>query len=176
MYFAIILILSYVTLMISIHAYASLEKKIFSLIGLSFAIIAATILLVDYFIQFSVIPISLMSGETQGLSLLTQYNPHGVFIALEELGYLVMNLSFLFMAPVFTNKNRLEAAIRFIFMTSFVLVVVSLVTISMIYRLDKQDRFEIAVIPINWFVLIINGSLLSILFRKQIKAFRRRRI
>ena len=32
--------------------------------------------------------------------MLIQYNPHGVFIALEEPGYLVMSLSFLFMAPV----------------------------------------------------------------------------
>jgi hypothetical protein len=29
-----------------------------------------------------------MNGETDGLSILTQYNPHGIFIALEEIGYL----------------------------------------------------------------------------------------
>lgn len=34
-----------------------------------------------------------MHGETEGITLLTQYNAHGIFIALEELGYLLMSLS-----------------------------------------------------------------------------------
>jgi hypothetical protein len=109
---AMILVLSYLVLMVSIHAYASQDWKIFSQIGLSFAVIAALILLVDYFVQFSVVPISLMSGETEGIALLTQYNPHGIFIALEELGYILMSLSFLFVAPVFADKTRLGSSVR----------------------------------------------------------------
>ena len=124
----------------------------------------------DYFIQFSVIPMSLTNGETEGLAMLIQYNPHGVFLALEELGYLVMSLSFLFMAPVFANKNRLESAVRWIFVIAFILVIVSLVVISINYGLDRQDRFEVAVLSIDWLVLIINGVLLSIVFRRQLKA------
>ena len=159
---AIVLVLAYVTLMVSIHSYASRQKKIFSQVGLSFALIAAAVLVADYFIQFSVIPMSLTNGETEGLAMLIQYNPHGVFLALEELGYLVMSLSFLFMAPVFANKNRLESAVRWIFVIAFILVIVSLVVISINYGLDRQDRFEVAVLSIDWLVLIINGVLLSI--------------
>jgi hypothetical protein len=55
-------------------------------IGLSFALIAAGVLLSIYFVQFSVVPVSLMNGQTEGIALLTQYNPYGVFIVLEELG------------------------------------------------------------------------------------------
>ena len=142
---AIVLVLAYVTLMVSIHSYASRQKKIFSQVGLSFALIAAAVLVADYFIQFSVIPMSLTNGETEGLAMLIQYNPHGVFLALEELGYLVMSLSFLFMAPVFANKNRLESAVRWIFVIAFILVIVSLVVSSINYGLDRQDRFEVAV-------------------------------
>jgi len=167
---AIVLILAYVTLMVSIHSYASSRKKIFSQVGLSFALIAAVILVADYYIQFSVIPISLKNSETEGLAMLIQYNPHGVFLALEELGYLVMSLSFLFMAPVFANKNRLEAAVRWIFIIAFILSIVSLIVISINYGLDRQDRFEVAVLSIDWLVLIINGVLLSIIFRRQLKA------
>jgi len=43
--------------------------------------------------------------------MMIQYNPHGVFLALEELGYLLMSLSFLFMAPVFAGRSRLESAV-----------------------------------------------------------------
>jgi hypothetical protein len=167
MFPAIMLILVYVTLMTSIHSYAAREKKIFSQIGLSFAIIAAVILLSDFYIQFSVIPVSLINGETEGIRVLTQYNPHGIFIALEELGYLIMSLSFLFVAPVFANRNRLESAVRWIFIAGFVLAIVSLAVISINYGLERQDRFEVVVISIDWLVLTINGVLLSVVFRRQ---------
>lgn len=163
---AILLVLSYVAWMVSIHAYAPNNRKTFSQVGLSFALMSATILSSAYFIQFSVIPASLLSGETEGLAALIQYNPHGVFIAMEELGYLLMSLSFLPMAAVFTGKNRLEAAVRWIFAGAFLLTMVSLVVISLLYGLERLDRFEVVVISINWLALIVNGILLSILFKK----------
>ena len=166
---AIILTLSYLVLMVSIHVYASNQRKIFSQIGLSFALLATMVLVGDYFVQFSVVPISLMSGETEGITMLTQYNAHGVFIVLEELGYLLMSLSFLFMAPVFINKNRLEVAVRWVFIISFLLTVLALTLISINYGLDRQDRFEVAVISIDWLVLIVNGILLSIVFKQQLR-------
>jgi len=166
---AIVLTLSYLALMVSIHAYASSQRKIFSQIGLSFALLATMVLVGDYFVQFSVVPISLMNGETEGITLLTQYNAHGVFIVLEELGYLLMSLSFLFMAPIFVNKNRLESAVRWVFLVSFLLTVVALTLISINYGLDRQDRFEVAVISIDWLVLIVNGILLSMVFKRQPK-------
>lgn len=165
---AIILTLSYLVLMVSIHAYASSQRKIFSQIGLAFALMATMTLVGDYFVQFSVVPISLMSGETEGLTLLTQYNAHGVFIVLEELGYLLMSLSFLFVAPVFINKNRLEAAVRWMFVISCILTLIAFTLISFNYGLDRQDRFEVAVISINWLVLIINGVLLSKVFKHRL--------
>lgn len=165
---AIVLVLAYVTLMVSIHFYAPEQKRIFSQVGLCFALIAAVILVADYYIQFSVIPMSLTNSETEGLPLLIQYNPHGVFLALEEAGYLLMSLSFLFMAPVF-GKSRLESAVRWIFVIAFILAILSLVGISIAYGLERQDRFEVIVLSINWLVLITSGVLLSIVFRRQIK-------
>jgi hypothetical protein len=80
-----------------------------------------------------------------------------------------MSLSFLFMAPVFVNKNRLESAVRWVFVISFLLTVVAFTFISFNYGLDRQDRFEVAVISIDWLVLIINGILLSIVFKRHPK-------
>jgi len=102
---AMLLVLGYVALTVSIHSYAESQRKVFSQIGLSFALIAAVILLSDYYLQFSVVPVSLMNAETEGLPLLIQYNPHGVFLALEELGYLMMSLSFLFVGIALTNRS-----------------------------------------------------------------------
>jgi hypothetical protein len=164
---AMILVVVYVILVVSIHAYAAQHKKIYSQIGLSFSLIAAGILLSDYFIQFSVVPISLMNGETQGIALLTQYNPHGIFIVLEELGYLLMSLSFVFLAPVFADTGRLASVVRWVFIAGFILTMVFLAVISIKYGLDREDRFEIAAISINWLVLVVNGVLLSFLFRRR---------
>src|SRR5215213_1347441 len=170
--FAMLLVVVYVVLMVSIHTYAAHHRKIYSQIGLSFALIAAGILLSDYLIQFSVVPASLMNQETDGIALLNQYNPHGIFIVLEELGYLVMSLSFVFLAPVFSNQGRLASVVRWVFIAGFVLTTVFLAVISVIHGLDRMDRFEVAVISIDWLVLVINGVLLSLVFRRQLKVNR----
>ncbi|PPA79510.1 MAG: hypothetical protein C00003105_01806 [ANME-2 cluster archaeon HR1] len=169
MYLAILLTLIYVVLMVCIHRYASKEKKIFSQIGLSFALISATILIINYFIQISVIQPSLVNGETDGIAILTAYNPHGIFIALEEIGYLMMSVSFFCVAPVFSGTNRLESAIRWIFVISFILIIISLIILSFFYGINREDRFEVVVITINWIVLIVSGILLSVVFKRAMK-------
>ncbi len=166
---AMLLVLGFVALMVSLHANADPRGKVFSQIALSFALIAAAILLTDYYLQFSVVPVSLMNSETEGLAMLIQYNPHGVFLVLEELGYLIMSLSFLFAGIAITSRNRLDTAIRWIFMIGFVLVILSLVVVSAGYGLERLDRFEVLAISVNWLILIVNGILLSIMFRRQLK-------
>jgi hypothetical protein len=172
MYPAMVLTAVFVVFITSIHHYAPAEKKIFSQIGLAFAIMAAAILIVDYFMQVSVIQPSLDNGETDGIALLTQYNPHGIFIALEDIGYLLMSVAFLFVAPVFSEQDRVEMALRWIFAGSFVLVMLSLIVISIIYGIDREYRFEIAAILIDWLALIVAGILVSIVFRRAMQQAR----
>jgi hypothetical protein len=169
MYPAMLLAFIYFVLMACIHHYASLEKKIFSQIGASFALISAAVLIIDYFVQVSVIQPSLVSGETEGIALLTQFNPHGVFIALEEVGFLMMSVAFLFFAPVFSAPNRLERAICWIFILSFALTILSLVIISIQYGINREYRFEVVAISINWLALIVSGILLSLVFKRAMR-------
>jgi len=158
------LVLIYVVLMAAIHSCAAGSRRVFSLTGLSFAIMAAVLLAGDYFVQFSVVPVSLMNGETQGVALLTQYNPHGLFIALEELGYLLLSLSFVCTAPVFSGGGRLETAVRWVFVAGGVLAFAALGVIAARYGLERKDRFEVVVLSLDWLVLIVNGVLLSLVF------------
>ncbi len=90
-----------------------------------------------------------------------------VFIALEELGYLVMSLSFLLMGPVFLGKGRLESAVGWVFVIGCTIAFAALIVILFVYGLERLDRFEVVVISTAWLVLLINGILLSILFRRQ---------
>jgi hypothetical protein len=169
MYPAILMILAYLVLIICIHVYTPGKKKLFSKVGLVFAILAAVILIADYFIQISVIQASLLHGETEGIAIFSQYNPHGVFIALEEVGLLLMSISFVSIAPVFKGTKRLEKSIRFVLMISFLLTFSAFILISVLYGIHREYRFEVAVITINWTTLIIVGILLSIQFRRKVK-------
>jgi hypothetical protein len=167
MYPAMLLCLLYMGMMVSIHQAAKEEKKFFSLMGSACAVLAAGVLLLDYFMQVSVIQPSLLMGETESIAILTQYNPHGLFIALEEAGYILMSISFLCMAFVFSTANRAEKALRWILLVSFFLTVISLVGVSLAYGLMRGYRFEIIVISIDWLTLIAAGIPLARLFKQQ---------
>jgi hypothetical protein len=173
MYPAFLLGPLFVVLMACIHDYAADGKKLFSRIGLAFASIAAAVLCIDYFVQLTVLQPSLVKGEIEHLSLFSQYNPHGVFIAFEHLGYLVIGVAFLFAAAAFAKRVKLERALRRLFVAGFILAVGSLVVLSLIYGMDIEYRYECAVILIDWTVLIVAGVLLSVFFRR---AGRRHRV
>lgn len=159
----ILVALLFVVLLACIHSFTLEEKKLFSRIALIFAGAYALVIVADYFSQFTIVMPSLQSGETGGLSLFTQYNPHGFFIAGEALGYLLMSIAFLFVAQVFT-EGRVERILRWLFTLNFVLAVVAFIGLWLL----KNDlvAFEVTILMINWIVLIISGVLLSIVFRK----------
>jgi len=166
MYPALLMALLFVVLVTCIHYYAAGDKKIFTHIGLSFALLSAALHTVNYFIQLAVMQPSLLKGELQGLSLFSQYNPHGIFIALEDAGYLMMGVAFLFIALVFSRRKRLESVIRYIFIISSVLAVGSLIVLALLYRSDLEYRYEVVVIVIDWITLIVSGALLSLFFKR----------
>jgi hypothetical protein len=166
MYPAFLMALLFVMLVVCIHYYAAVDNKIFSQIALSFAIIAATAHAINYFIQLAVVQPSLLKIEVEGLSLFSQYNPHGIFIALEDVGYLMMGVAFLFVAAVFSWRDRLERTIRLVFITSSVLAIGSLILLALFYGSELEYRYEVAAILIDWITLIISGALLSVFFKR----------
>ena len=169
MYLAVFQLFAYLLFIVSIHFIASIEKKLFSFISVAFSLISSIVLLIAYFVQFSVVPMSMMKGETDGIALITQYNGHGIFIAMEDLGYITMSISFLFLAFIFSMKNRLEKAIRLILIMAFLFTVVSFIYYSIEFGIDRSYRFEVATITINWLVTITAGILISILIKKRLK-------
>lgn len=115
----------------------------------------------DFFIQWTVVMPNILAGETAGLSLFTQYNPHGRIVALEAPGYLMVRTTFLFLAPLFTG-GRLHRSLRWIFVASFVLAVGSFIGVTQAgYDIVL---FEVIVITIDWAALIVAGILLGVLF------------
>lgn len=168
MYPAMVLMVVFVALVAAIHGYAPPTRKIFSLVGLCVASVAAAVLLMDYYVQVTVMQPSLEKGQLSGWAILTMYNPHGVFIALEEIGYLLMSLVFLCLTAVFVRSDRLERSIRWLFSLSFAATVIALVVVAATRGIDRGDRFEVIVIAIVWLTLIAAGPLLAMAFRRAV--------
>jgi len=157
----------FIGLMAAIHAYAAEAKRTYTRLALSFALIYAGVILANYFVQLAVVVPSLQGGEAQDLSLFTQYNPHGFFIALEVLAYLAMSASLVAAAPVFAGGG-VERAIRWLFTLCFFLAVAAFGG----FWLVNHDLVtaEVTLLMIDWVALIAGGALLSIVFRRADRA------
>ncbi len=167
MYPAILLSFSYMVMMITVHSSIPAERSHFSAVAAGFAVISSLVLSADYFIQVSFIQPSLLSGETDGVAMMSQFNPHGIFIILEELGFVTMGISLLFLTPVFVGSGRLEKSLRLTFIISFCLTVTAFAAITAVHGIMREYRFEVAVISITWIELIIVSILFSRYFRRR---------
>ncbi len=64
-------------------------------------------------------------------------------------------------APTIDGGDAVSRWIRRIFLGGSAIVVVALIVIALRYGLDRQDRFEVVVISVDWLVLLVNGILLG---------------
>jgi hypothetical protein len=166
MYPAMILMVLFVAWLAAIHETTPPARRTYSLLALSVGVIAAAVLLIAYYIQVTVMQPSIEKGQLDGWAMLTMYNPNGVFIALEELGYLLMSLAFLCLAAVFVGASRLERRIRWLFIGSFALSIGAFVVVFAVRGIDRGAVFEIIVISIVWLTLIVGGILTALVFRR----------
>lgn len=166
MYPAMVLMVAFVALVAALLELATPARRVFGVLALALAAIAAGVLLVDYYVQVTVLPVSLEKGQLDGWSMLTQYNPHGVFLALEELGYLLMVGVFLALVPLLAGSSGTERVLRWLFLGSAAATVVAFVAVSLRLGIGRGDVFEIAVISIVWLTLIAASPLLAVVFHR----------
>ena len=165
MYPALLMMLAFVVLATCVRERAPDGRKVFGTIGSSLAVASFTVIAIDYFIQLRTVQPALLRGEWDGLAILSQYNPHGVFIALEELGFLAMGLSFAFLALVL-GSSRLERVTRWVYLASSALIVAAFVGMSWYFGFGLEYRFEVTAISLGWLTLMISGILLAFVFRR----------
>lgn len=169
MFPAMLMLIAFVALMVGVAAWSPARSRVYAQAGLVFGVVGAAVLLVNYYVQVTVIQPSVLNGESDGIALLTQYNPHGLFIALEEAGYLLMSLSFVWIMPVFARQDRLERAIRWLFFAGFALAILALALTTVVFGLQREYSFEIAIISVVFLVFIVGGILLALLFRRSLQ-------
>ena len=167
MYLAVFQLFAFLFYIAANHFNAPPERRLFSFSGTAFAVISVTVLLLAYWTQFAVVPRSVMNGENEAVAILTQYNGHGIFIAMEELGYITMSLSLFCMAPCILPTHRLDKIIRLLFLLPFTLTAVAFIGYVIGFGTEREYRFEVAAISVNWATLIVLGILQTIQFRKR---------
>lgn len=160
MFPAIILCAVYYAFVLSIHYWAPKSKKFFSHLAVSCALLSSGIFITTYFVQLSVVQASLLRGEYDGISILTQFNPHGVFIVLEEIAFIFMSLSFLNLALVFPSAGT-GKTLRFIFSANFLLNLLAFIFVIILYGVNREYIYEVAAFSINWLTFIVSGFLVA---------------
>jgi hypothetical protein len=166
MYPAFGMVLAFVMMIAGLHQRASSASKTTTLFGVCFAGMAGTVLAVDYFLQLVVVQGSLVTGEPESVAPLSMYNSRGVFLALEDLGYLLMSITFMFASAALSAHNPLERTVRWLFLCSGALSVLAFVVCAGVYRADLQDHYEVIGIVLNWLTLIVAGALLTLVFAR----------
>ncbi len=133
--------------------------------GLAFAVLGSTALVLDYGVQLFVVQPSLLAGETQGLTLVSQYNPHGVFIALENLGYAALAAAFLALGAAMPGNGPVRLA-RWAFLAGGALTWIALLALAAAYRANLEYRFELAAITLHWLTIVVGGLALAASWRR----------
>ena len=164
-----LLVSLFVVLTICVDSWVAIERRVSSRIAVAAATVSAALVTLDYFIQFEVFQPSLLHGESDGLAFFSQYNPHGAFIAMEDLGYLGMSAAFIFLGVSLGGKSGLEKATRWLLVISGVLGFATFIGMSVAFGNNLETRFELAIITIVWTVLPVAAVMLAIVFRRSLR-------
>jgi hypothetical protein len=154
------------------HSWVAASRTLFSRIAMLFAAIATSLIMLDYVLQIEVLQPSLLRAETDGMAFISQYNPHGLFIAIENLGYLLMSISMCFLGLALPHNSRLDRFVRWEMIVSGAAGLVTFIAMSVYFGVRLETRFELAIITIDWFALIIGSIVLSMVFRRSVRALR----
>lgn len=102
---SLLLGLSFVVLMVSIHYCADAAARIWSHVAVIFAAMYATLISIVYYVQLAFVLPRLARGEAGGIELLI-FEPFDSFLyAVDVYGYSLMSLSTLFAAAVFSGSG-----------------------------------------------------------------------
>lgn len=124
---SLLLVPAFTAMMVCIHYYAPPEKRLWSHLGLAFALIYAGMAFINYSTQLLSVQRAILGGETDGLAMLVHGNPHAIFWSLVS-GYIFMNLAMLFAAPVFAG-GKLETWTRRFFLLNGASVVLTMASV-----------------------------------------------
>jgi hypothetical protein len=117
---------SFAVLMVSVHYYATAEKKIWSHVAIVFTAIYTVLISINYYVQLTLVVPHMLRGEIDSIRFLL-FTPFDSFLySVDILGYSFMSLATLFAAFVFTEPGLERTARRFMIANGLLLPFVAL--------------------------------------------------
>lgn len=153
---------SYLVLLALLHEEAPPGARAWSRLALLFGAMGAAVLIVTYYVQLAVVQPSLLRGESDGIALLSQYNPHGLFIGQEEIGYLLVAVSFGLLAPAVPGAAGSARSLPWLLRLGSLGAAVAAAWFFGTLGHDREYLLEVALICIDWLVLIAASVLIAI--------------
>jgi hypothetical protein len=151
---------SFIMLVACLYSIAENGSKIFALIGLSLSIIYATLIVIVYYTQLTLIIPNQLNGTIQNVTPFLFIPSNSFLFGLDVLGYGIMNLATLFLAFTF-NNTKIEKSIKIFLFINGILF---------------PSNFLTAVFPqalyfdFPWIITFpLSMILLTIYFRKKIR-------
>ena len=165
MYPTMAMVLLVAVLAVCLHAWVPTARRLLTALGVSLTVIAAATLVVDYALQLTVVQAALGAGEVEGLTLLSQYNPHGAFVGLENVGYATMAAAFVFLgAALVAGADTLVRASGWVLVAGGAAILAALVLFAVRYGSGLEYRFEVVALMVTWLVLTVVGILMAAVF------------
>ncbi len=121
---------AFVAMMVSIHHYAEPDKKVWSELGLSFAVIYAVMCSLPYYLQLPFIPNNYLPVSAEAV-LPFSFIPGTPIFAQDMLGYVFLCAATLVAAPVFAG-GKLENWIKLLFILNGLLFTIPTMVIPAI--------------------------------------------
>jgi len=160
-YPALVMVLGFVALSAAVYETTPAYRRSAALAAMAFAVLSAGILVADYGVHLMAVMPSVARGEGSAVALFSMYNPHGIFIALENAGYFLMGLAFLGIGGATGRERRLARAIRWTFLAAGALLVAALPLFGMVFGGDLDVRYEVFAISVAYLGLILGGTMIA---------------
>lgn len=112
-------------------------------------------------LQLAVVQPSIIRGEQDGLTFWTQYNPHGGFIALENLGYLLLSLALIAVAALVPGDGALRRTVRIAAGGLGALGALALPVQGALLGSNLDYTYEVTAISCVWTAIVIVPLLLT---------------
>lgn len=112
-------------LFVSLHYLAPDDSKVYTLLGVVFCTLFSAFVGINRFAQLSVVRLSVLEGNTEGLAWFMPYESRSVFFALEMIGWGIMLSLGVFFLALALGKKGLQGAARRTFFLYTVLGLVS---------------------------------------------------
>lgn len=165
MYPAMLMALLVTLFAVCLHIWVPTARRLLTAVGVSLTIISAAALVVDYALQLTVVQAALGAGEVEGLTMLSQYNPHGAFVGLENVGYATLAAAFVFLGvSLVAGADTLVRASGWVLATGGVAILAALVLFAVRYGSGLEYRFEVVALMVTWLTLTIVGILMATVF------------